>query len=176
MKTSPHGVVVYEISVYHRVCDPVSVFAPGDFLPCLEKPGRTHLIHRISPSRQAATARGVPTCPSMWEFRSRALLPLYLRGVPTQTARLQRFSLTSSISGASDSLSDILDPTNISWQLAANLTALLYDGGRQKIDVEIATIEQEQAIENHVQTAIVAFPEVGKTWIRGVSWQIVKKR
>ena len=77
-----------------------------------------------------------------------------------QAARLPRFSLTSSVGGASDSLSDVLDPTNVAWQLGANLMAPLFDGGRRKIDVEIATIEQEQAITNYVQTALNAFSEV----------------
>jgi outer membrane protein TolC len=77
-----------------------------------------------------------------------------------QAARLPRFSLTSSVNGASNSLSDILDPTNLVWQLGANLMAPLLDGGRRKIDVEIATIEQEQAIANYVQKALVAFSEV----------------
>ena len=77
-----------------------------------------------------------------------------------QAARLPRFSLTNSVSGASDSLSDIINPTNIAWQLGANLMAPLFDGGRRKIDVEIATIEQEQAIANYVQKALVAFSEV----------------
>lgn len=77
-----------------------------------------------------------------------------------QAAQLPRFSLTNSVSGASDSLSAILNPTNIAWQLGANLMAPLFDGGRRKIDVEIATIEQEQAIANYVQKALVAFSEV----------------
>ena len=77
-----------------------------------------------------------------------------------QAAQLPRFSLTSSAGGSSDSLSDILDPANVAWQLGANLMAPLFDGGRRKIDVEIATIEQEQAIANYVQTALEAFSEV----------------
>ena len=77
-----------------------------------------------------------------------------------QAAQLPRFSLTSSVGGSSDSLSDILDPANVAWQLGANLMAPLFDGGRRKIDVEIATIEQEQAMANYVQTALEAFSEV----------------
>lgn len=77
-----------------------------------------------------------------------------------QAARLPRFSLTSSVNSASDSLSEILNPTNIAWQLATNLVAPLLDGGRRKIDVEIATIEQEQALANYVQKSLVAFSEV----------------
>ena len=96
-----------------------------------------------------------------------------------KAARLPRFSLTSSISGASNSLSDsvsgtsnslsdILDPANIAWQLGANLMAPLFDGGKRKIDVEIATIEQEQAITNYVQTALVVFSEVESNLDQGL--------
>ena len=77
-----------------------------------------------------------------------------------QAARLPRFSLTSSVNGASKSLSDILNPANVAWQFAANLMAPLLDGGKKKIDVKIATIEQEQAIANYVQKALKAFSEV----------------
>ncbi len=77
-----------------------------------------------------------------------------------RAARLPSISLTSSVSGASRSLSDILDPTNIAWQLGASLIAPLFDGGRRKIDVEIATVEQKQAIANYAQKALMAFSEV----------------
>ncbi len=77
-----------------------------------------------------------------------------------RAARLPRFSLTSSVNGASDSLSDVLDPANVAWQLGANLMAPLYDGGRRKIDLEIATIEQKQAVANYAQIALTAFSEV----------------
>jgi len=77
-----------------------------------------------------------------------------------RAARLPSFSLTSTVSGASSSLSDVLDPTNVAWQLGANLLAPLFDGGRRKIDVEIATVEQKQAISNYAQKALTAFSEV----------------
>ena len=77
-----------------------------------------------------------------------------------KAARLPRFSLTSTVSGASSSLSDVIDPANVAWQLGANLLAPLFDGGRRKIDVEIATVEQKQAISNYAQKALTAFSEV----------------
>ena len=90
-----------------------------------------------------------------------------------QAARLPRFSLTNSVSGASDSLSDIINPANIAWQLGANLMMPLFDGGRRKIDIEIATIEQEQAIANYVQKALVAFSEVENNLDQG---RVLKNR
>jgi NodT family efflux transporter outer membrane factor (OMF) lipoprotein len=77
-----------------------------------------------------------------------------------KAAQLPRFSLTASVNSASSSLSDVLDPANAVWQLGANLIAPLLDGGRRKIDVEIATVEQKQAISNYAQTALMAFSEI----------------
>jgi NodT family efflux transporter outer membrane factor (OMF) lipoprotein len=77
-----------------------------------------------------------------------------------KAAQLPRFSLTSSIGGASGSLSNVLNPTNVAWQLGANLLAPLFDGGKRKLDVEISKIEQKQAIANYAQIALAAFSEV----------------
>ncbi|MBL4682167.1 MAG: efflux transporter outer membrane subunit [Pseudomonadales bacterium] len=77
-----------------------------------------------------------------------------------KAARLPSFSLTTSLSGASSSLSDVLKPTNVAWKLAGNLMAPLFDGGRRKIDIEIATVEQKQAIANYAQAALTAFSEI----------------
>ena len=77
-----------------------------------------------------------------------------------KTARLPQFALTGSLSNASTSLSDVLNPTNLLWQLASNIVTPLFDGGRRKIDVEIATIEQKQAVSNYAQTALTAFSEI----------------
>ncbi len=77
-----------------------------------------------------------------------------------KAAQLPSFSLTSSISGASPSLSDAINPSNLVWQLAGNLVAPLFDGGRKKIDLKIANTEQQQAIANYAQKALNAFYEV----------------
>lgn len=77
-----------------------------------------------------------------------------------KAARLPQFALTSSFGGASNSLSDFLNPTNVAWQLGANLMAPLFDGGKREIDVEIATIEQKQAVADYVKKALTAFSEV----------------
>jgi len=77
-----------------------------------------------------------------------------------KAARLPKLSLTSSIGGASSSLGDVLNPGNVAWQAGANLLAPLFDGGRGKLDVKIAKVEQKQAIANYAQTALTAFSEV----------------
>lgn len=77
-----------------------------------------------------------------------------------KVAHLPRFSLTGTINGASQSLSDVVNPTNLAWQLGANLLAPLYDGGRRKIDLEIASVEQNQSIDNYAKVALNALTEV----------------
>ena len=77
-----------------------------------------------------------------------------------QAARLPRFSLTSSASGASGSLAGVLNPSNIAWQLGTSLLAPLFDGGRRELDVQIATVEQQQAVAAYAQSALNAFAEV----------------
>lgn len=46
------------------------------------------------------------------------------------------------------------------YQVASNLLVPLLDGGKRKIDIEIATVEQKQAVANYAQTALTAFSEV----------------
>ena len=77
-----------------------------------------------------------------------------------RVARLPKISLTGGVNGASGALSDLLNPANLIWQLGANLVAPLMDGGKRKIDIEIATVEQKQAISNYAQKALAAFSEV----------------
>ncbi len=84
-----------------------------------------------------------------------------------KAARLPRFSLTSALSGASTSLSDVLNPSNVVWQLGANLVAPLFDGGKRKIDLEIANVDQKSAISNYVNKALTAFSEVEQNLDQG---------
>ncbi|MEM6986179.1 MAG: TolC family protein, partial [Pseudomonadota bacterium] len=55
-----------------------------------------------------------------------------------QAAKLPSFTLTGSFGGASDELSEILDPSNLAWTLASNLVAPVIDGGARDRQVEIA--------------------------------------
>ncbi len=77
-----------------------------------------------------------------------------------KAARLPQLSLTSNIGGASNSLENITDPTNIVWQVAGNLLAPIFDGGTRRAQVDIATAEQKQALASYAQTALNAFSEV----------------
>lgn len=77
-----------------------------------------------------------------------------------QAARLPQISLSGSLGGASNELSDLLDPVNVVWRLAANLLAPIFDGGRRQAQVDVATAAQEEAIANYADLALNAFSEV----------------
>ena len=77
-----------------------------------------------------------------------------------QAARLPTVGLTGNLGGASSSLSDLLDPANVAWSAGANLLAPIFDGGRRREAVEIATAEQEQALAAYGQAALNAFTEL----------------
>jgi NodT family efflux transporter outer membrane factor (OMF) lipoprotein len=77
-----------------------------------------------------------------------------------QAARLPQISLTGSLGGASNELSDLLDPVNVVWRLAANLLAPIFDGGRRQAQVDVSTAAQEEAVANYADLALNAFSEV----------------
>lgn len=77
-----------------------------------------------------------------------------------KAAKLPSLSLNGSIGGASDSLSEILDPSNLVWQAAANLLAPLFLGGRLDAQVDLRTAQQEAAVASYAQAALNAFSEV----------------
>lgn len=77
-----------------------------------------------------------------------------------EAARLPRFSLTTSIGGASDDLGDIFDPENLAWSIVSNLAAPLIDGGFLKSEVDIASADLEEAVASYAQDALTAFSEV----------------
>jgi NodT family efflux transporter outer membrane factor (OMF) lipoprotein len=77
-----------------------------------------------------------------------------------RAARLPTIGLTGSVGGASNSLSDLLNPGNLAWTAGTNLLAPIFDGGRLREGVKIATAEQDQALAAYGQSAINAFSEV----------------
>ncbi|MDJ0840753.1 MAG: TolC family protein [Acidobacteriota bacterium] len=85
-----------------------------------------------------------------------------------KAARLPSLSLTGNTSGASSSLSDLLDPANVAWRVGASLLAPLFDGGVRRADVQIATASQEQALAAYGAAALQAFSEVETGLDQGV--------
>lgn len=78
----------------------------------------------------------------------------------SKAARLPTISLTSSVGGASDSLSNLLDPSNVAWTAAGNLLAPIIDGGARESAVEVSTADQKAAVAAYGQAALNAFSEV----------------
>lgn len=121
-------------------------------------------IPDVLPTLPASPPAGVPS--EILERRpdivsaERQIASAFNATAGAKAARLPRLSLTATIGGTSNSLSDVLDPANVAWKLGSNLLAPLFDGGKRKIDVEIATVEQKQAIANYAQKALNAFSEV----------------
>jgi len=85
-----------------------------------------------------------------------------------RAAQLPTISLTGDVGGASDSLSDLLDPANLLWSLGGNLLVPIFDGGVRREAVEIATADQEQALAAFGQAAINAFSELETSLDQGV--------
>ncbi len=77
-----------------------------------------------------------------------------------RVARLPSITLTASGGGASNALSNLLDPANLAWQTAANLLTPLFDGGARQAQVEAAAAVLERATAAYAKTALDAFSEV----------------
>ena len=77
-----------------------------------------------------------------------------------RAARLPRITLTGNFGST-------FDPTNIVWQLAGNALMPVLDGGVLQREVDIATLEQEQALSFYAQTALEAFSEVEQNLDQG---------
>ena len=61
-----------------------------------------------------------------------------------------------------------MDPGNVAWTAGVNLLAPIYDGGRLREGVNIATAEQESALAAYGQAAINAFTELESNLDQGV--------
>lgn len=85
-----------------------------------------------------------------------------------KAARLPKLSLTGNLGGASSSLSSVTDSSSVTWRLATNLLAPIFDGGRLRAQVEIATAEQEQSLAAYGETALKAFSELETSLDQGV--------
>ncbi len=92
--------------------------------------------------------------------RDRQVAAAFSRTEAARAARLPRFALTGAIGGTSDSLPNILNPSNVAWSIGSNLLAPIFDGGRRRADVDISSAQQEQALAAYASTALQAFQEV----------------
>jgi NodT family efflux transporter outer membrane factor (OMF) lipoprotein len=121
-------------------------------------------IPDVLPNLPAAPPAGLPS--SVLERRpdiiaaERQVAAAYSATDQAKAAQLPHFSLNGNLGGSSDSLSNVLSPSNVAWQLASNILVPLFDGGLRKIDVEIANVEQQQALDNYRKSALNAFSEI----------------
>ena len=84
-----------------------------------------------------------------------------------EAARLPTLSLTGSLGGASGELSNLLDSSNVAWSAGTSLLAPLFDGGRRRENVVIATAQQEAALAQYADTALRAFSDVESSLDQG---------
>jgi NodT family efflux transporter outer membrane factor (OMF) lipoprotein len=84
-----------------------------------------------------------------------------------KAAKLPNLSLSGSLGGTSNSLSNILNPANFAWQAISSLVAPIIDGGRLDAQVEAATADQEAAVAGYAQAALNAFADVERALDQG---------
>lgn len=77
-----------------------------------------------------------------------------------KAARLPSIGLTGSAGGSNSALTDLLGSGGNFWSVGANFLGPIYSGGALKADVRIANAEQEGALAQFGQKALVAFGEV----------------
>lgn len=77
-----------------------------------------------------------------------------------KVASLPNLALTGNTGGNSSQFLNMLDPKNILLNIAGSITAPLFDGGFNKLQIEQAEIEQKQAVAAYAQTVLTAFQEV----------------
>ncbi|MEM8920443.1 MAG: efflux transporter outer membrane subunit [Pseudomonadota bacterium] len=77
-----------------------------------------------------------------------------------KAAKLPSLSLTGSIGGSSNDLSNILDPSNVAWSAASSLLAPIFDGGERDRQVDLADAELQAAVAEYADAALDAFSDV----------------
>jgi len=135
-------------------------------------PGAELAVRGSLPNAPPSPPAGVPS--ELLERRpdivaaERRVAAAFNASAQARAARLPRVGLTGDLGGASGSLSDLLDPANIAWRAGASMLAPIFDGGRQREAVEIATAAQEQALAAYGQAALNAFGELERNLDQGV--------
>lgn len=77
-----------------------------------------------------------------------------------RAAKLPRLNLTVGVNTASSDLTDLLDPSNVSWQAASSLLVPILNGGALDAEIEIASAEGKAAIADYAAVALAAFQDV----------------
>ncbi|MGH1378927.1 MAG: efflux transporter outer membrane subunit [Alphaproteobacteria bacterium] len=77
-----------------------------------------------------------------------------------RAAKLPAISLTGSLGGSSDHLTNLTDPRNVIWNTVGSVLFPIFNAGRLNADIDIQTAEQKFAISKYKETALGAFSEV----------------
>lgn len=93
----------------------------------------------------------------------RAYLAAHRRVDSARKNRLPKISLSASAGTSTSELKDVLDVNNNIWNLAANLSRPIFDGGRIRSNIDRTHALREQARYTYVQTTLQAFAEVETT-------------
>ena len=93
----------------------------------------------------------------------RAYLAAHRRVDSARKDRLPKISLSASAGTSTSELKDVLDVNNNIWNLAANLSRPIFDGGRIRSNIDRTRALREQARYTYVQTTLQAFAEVETT-------------
>lgn len=116
------------------------------------------------PSLPAAVPIGIPS--EILERRpdivaaERRVAASFDRVTEAKTAKLPRIALTGNLGSASNSLSDLSNPSNILWTTATNLMFPVLEGGKLDAQIEAANATQKQALATYQKTALAAFGDI----------------
>ena len=134
-------------------------------------------VEQSLPSLPAVLPAGIPS--ELLERRpdlvaaERKVAAAFNRLDAAKAAKLPNLSLSGSLGGTSNSLSNILNPANLAWQAIGSLVAPIIDGGRLDAQIEAATADQKAAVAGYAQAALNAFADVEKALDQG---SVLRKR
>ena len=81
--------------------------------------------------------------------------------------RFPSFSLTGSLSGGSDHLPTVLDPTNVIWNAMGSIVLPVLDGGRRKSRAQRAEAAWNEQLAAYKETILGALKEVEDALVAG---------
>ncbi|MBQ0719707.1 MAG: TolC family protein [Gammaproteobacteria bacterium] len=134
-------------------------------------PGASIAVASVLPTLPAPPVAGLPS--ELLERRpdiiaaERSVVAAFHRSAEAKAAFLPRVVLSDRIASGSEHLSGLFDPGLYVWKLAGTLLIPIFDGGRRKINSQLATVEQEQATLNYTRVALDAFFEVENNLYHG---------
>lgn len=102
------------------------------------------------------------------------LMALNARIGQAQAYRLPAISLTGAFGYASNELSSLIVPAGELWNIAAGVTAPVFDAGNRKAGFDIAKARFQQGISNYAKTVLFAFAEVENALL--IRKQQIKRR